>query len=169
MPQWVGERYTTGDPFEGITRGELRLPGRAYELTHPDIDHTMPGRSSMLGKDISDLVNYFTGGMSPKDRKQMDILETGTASHEAIQNWLQSENLLLKAEAFVYDKKNNISGHIDAIIRDGLGGKGKRALEIKTISQAGLEKLSGPKWQHRSQLNFYLSQSGIEKGQFFIC
>jgi len=163
LPNWLPSRFMTGDPFEKILKGELRLPGTAYERTH-DINMTLPGRASMFGNSTADIVSYFTGHKSPILKEQQDILEEGTEFHEKIQNWLKAENILISAEDLFYDAKNNISGHIDGIIRDGMGGGGKRALEIKSISEKGLKKLDGPKNNHTSQLNFYLHESGMKKG-----
>jgi len=163
LPNFLPDRFMTGDPFEKIMKGELRLPGAAYEKTH-NVNMTMPGRASMFGNDTKDIVAYFTGHKSPILKEQQDILEEGTKFHENIQQWLKSENILISAENLFYDAKNNISGHIDGIIRDGMGGKGRRALEIKSISEKGLKKLDGAKWNHQSQLNFYLHESGMKKG-----
>jgi len=164
MPQWVGEKLTRGDAYSKITRGELRLPGAAYNKTHPDIDHTLPGRSSMLGGTVEHQVQYFTGLLPPVLKEQYDIMNTGTEYHENVQNWLAAEGLLIKAESLVYDIKHDVSGHVDAIIREGQGGRGRRALEIKTISDEGILKLKGPKYEHVSQINFYLHQLGLKKG-----
>ena len=163
LPNWLPKKFLTGDPYEKILKGELRLPGRAYELTH-DTDLDMPGRASMFGGNVKDIVSYFTGHKSPLLKEEHEILETGTQFHENIQNWLKSENILISAENFVYDARNNISGHIDGVIKDGLGGKGRRALEIKSISDKGFKKLAGPKYQHVGQLNFYLHQMKMKKG-----
>lgn len=164
MPQWVGQRFTTGDPFIKIKRGELRLPGEAYARTHPDVRHSFPGRASMLGSYESQMLQYFTGTLSPFLKEEYDILETGTEIHEQIQDHLAAEGLLVQAEALVHDVKNDITGHIDAIIRDGQGGRGKRALEIKTISEDAIWKLDGPKYSHVGQLNFYLKELGLNDG-----
>jgi len=163
LPNFLPGRFLTGDPYEKIMKGELRLPGTAYERTH-DINYAMPGRASMFGGNLKDIVAYFTGHKSPLLKEEHDILEYGTHAHEAIQNWLKAENILISAENLVYDTRNNVSGHIDGVIRDGTGGGGRRALEIKTISAKGLKKLSGPKNQHVGQLNFYLHEMKMKKG-----
>ncbi len=163
LPNWLPGRFLTGDAYEKVIKGEIRLPGTAYERTH-DVNLTLPGRASMFGGDVKDIVSYFTGHKSPLLKEEHEILEEGTEFHEKIQNWLKAENILISAENFVYDTKNNLSGHIDGVIRDGLGGKGRRALEIKSISDAGLKKLDGAKNSHTSQLNFYLKQMKMSKG-----
>ena len=39
MPEWLPERFLTGDPFTSLPKGEMRLPGKGYETLnelHPD-------------------------------------------------------------------------------------------------------------------------------------
>jgi len=39
MPDWMPERFKLGDPYEKLPKGEMRLPGKAYESInqlHPD-------------------------------------------------------------------------------------------------------------------------------------
>jgi hypothetical protein len=146
-----------------IMKGELRLPGKAYQVTH-NIKKTMPARASMLGAPEEHQVQYFTGLMPPVLKEEYDILSTGTTVHEKIQDMLAAEGLLIQAEAVVQDVKNDITGHVDAIIRDGQGGRGRKALEIKTINDEAFNKMDGPKDQHVSQLNFYLKQLKMREG-----
>lgn len=40
MPDWLPEKYRTGDPYASIPKGEARLPGKGYEALnnlHPDV------------------------------------------------------------------------------------------------------------------------------------
>lgn len=163
MPNWLPQEFLTGDPYEKILKGELRLPGKAYQATH-QIRKSMPARASMFGAPEDHMVQYFTGLLPPVLKEEYDILETGTTVHEKIQDHLAAEGLLIQAEAMVFDVKNDISGHVDAIIKDGRGGGGKRALEIKSINAAGFDKLDAPKYQHVGQLNFYLKQLKMREG-----
>ncbi len=39
MPEWLPERFLTGDPFTSLPKGDMRLPGKGYETLnklHPD-------------------------------------------------------------------------------------------------------------------------------------
>lgn len=39
MPEWLPERFLTGDPFTSLPKGEMRMPGKGYETLndlHPD-------------------------------------------------------------------------------------------------------------------------------------
>lgn len=164
FPNWLPSQFLSGDAYSKIMKGELRLPGQAYLKTNPDTKMSMPARSSMWGAPLEDIVKYFTGSLPPLLKEEYDILEEGTLFHNKIQDSLAAENLLIQAEAKVYDVINDISGHVDAIIRDGKGGKGRRGLEIKSISDKGFQKLDAPKSNHVSQLNFYLHQLRFNNG-----
>lgn len=164
MPDWLPQEFLTGDPYAKIIRGELRLPGAAYAATHTGISRRMPARASMFGAPEEHMIQYFTGLLPPMLKEEYDILNEGTTIHAQVQDMLAAEGLLIQAEKLVYDEKNDISGHVDAIIKEGTGGGGRKALEIKTISAKGFAQLSGPKDQHVGQLNFYLKQLGLRKG-----
>lgn len=165
MPNWLPAQFLEGDPYSALLRGELRLPGEAYLRTHTDVVRSMPACASMIGGTKEHIVQYFTGLLPPLLKEEYDILETGTGIHESIQQTLAAEGLLIQAEGLVNDVKNDITGHVDAIIRDGLGGRGRKALEIKTINDKAFQKLEGPKDQHIGQLNFYLKELKMQKGQ----
>lgn len=164
LPNWLPQEFLQGDPYAKIIRGELRLPGEAYVRTHMDVRRSMPARASMLGGEEEHMIQYFTGLLPPMLKEEYDIVNTGNTFHEMIQNHLAAEGLLVEAERLVYDVKRDISGHVDAIIRDGQGGGGRKALEIKSINDRGFQKLDGPKYQHVGQLNFYLKNLNMRKG-----
>lgn len=164
FPNWLPKQFLTGDAYSAIVKGELRIPGNSYKVTHTDLRETMPARSSILGKTLEQQVQYFTGLTPPLELEQYEILQGGTKYHRAIQDSLAAEGLLIQAEAFVHDVKNDITGHVDAIIRDGSGGKGRKALEIKTIQDSSFNELNAPKEEHVSQLSFYLKMLKMRSG-----
>ena len=164
MPNWLPQQFLNGDPYAKILRGELRLPGDAYLSTHTDINRDMPARASMIGGTLENIVQYFTGLIPPGMADEYDTMEEGTAFHRSIQETLATEGMLIQAEVMVQDVKNDITGHVDAIIRDGNGGMGRRALEIKTINDKSFRNLDAPKNEHYSQLNFYLKQLRMNQG-----
>lgn len=164
MPNWLPSQFLQGDPYTKLVRGELRLPGAAYMATHTDVKRDMPARASMIGGTTENIVQYFAGLTPPTQMAAYEIMEEGTEFHRSIQNTLASEGMLIQAEHLVQDVKNDITGHIDAIIRDGTSGKGRRALEIKTINDEAFQTLDAPKGEHYSQLNFYLRMMKMRKG-----
>lgn len=164
MPNWLPSQFLTGDPYAKLIRGELRLPGSAYLATHTDVNRSMPARASMIGGTTENIVQYFAGLVPPTQLAEYEIMEEGTEFHRSIQQTLSTEGMLVQAEALVQDVKNDITGHVDAIIRDGTGGRGRRALEIKTINDKAFNTLDAPKNEHYSQLNFYLRMLKMRKG-----
>lgn len=170
MPTWLPGaesdyfmNFKEGDPYSKIPLGEARLPGYGLESLR-NIKYSMPGRASELGKPMTSVVSRMLGIDQELDRDEDEIMQEGTVMHRAIQQNLKKANLLIKAEADVYDVNHDISGHVDAIVKDGLGGGGKRALEIKTINAKSFNTLVAPKKHHISQLNFYLSQLNMSAG-----
>jgi hypothetical protein len=152
--------FRTGDPYAKIPMGELRLPGAGYEASH-HVNFTYPSRASAFGKSMQDQVKFFLGLDSPATAAQERIMESGTDLHRAVQQNLARMNMLVQAEATVYDPYANISGHVDAITNDGTG---KRVMEIKSVSDEKLARMSMAEDPHRSQLNFYMKTLGLKQG-----
>jgi len=152
--------FKYGDPYNKLPMGELRLPGRGYESAH-DINFTFPMRASKFGAGTEDQVRFFLGMDSPLTRTTEDILDRGTALHRAIQQNLARLNLLVQAEAVVYDPYTDISGHVDAIIKEG---NRKKVLEIKSTSTEKLSRMVDAQDPHKSQLNFYMKALGLKEG-----
>lgn len=169
MPDWLpgGSEntyfvdYRTGDPYGKILEGEIRLPGPGYEALK-DVNLSFPGRSSMIGKTPSDMAKYFLGLNPTADDDMEEILETGTTMHRWVQSILEQRNMLVTAELPVFDPYHDVSGHIDAIVRDA--DNSKYILEIKTINEKGFRELSGPKQTHMGQIQFYMAATGIKRG-----
>ena len=159
------EDYRHGDAYAKITAGEERLPGTPYESLY-DVEHTFPGRSSQIGKPISDQIAYFLGTEEPFAVETEEILEKGTAMHEYIQDILTSQGVAMEVEKQLYDPWKDISGHVDVAVRGHIIGANSKAapLEIKTINDRGFSKLRYPKFQHKSQINEYMRQMKADKG-----
>ena len=168
MPSWLPggaentyhKDFKYGDPFTNMPMGELRLPGRGYESAH-NVNFTFPMRASKFGSGHADQVRFFLGMDSPLQRAEEDILNRGTALHRAIQQNLARLNLLVQAEALVYDPYADVSGHVDAIIREG---NRKKVLEIKTTSTEKLSRMVDAQNPHKSQLNMYMKTLGLKEG-----
>tara|TARA_B100000131_G_scaffold323088_1_gene379735 strand:+ start:2893 stop:10269 length:7377 start_codon:yes stop_codon:yes gene_type:complete len=149
-----------------IAHGELLLPGKSYEsFFNPTISH--PTGASRLGDtpyeqalQMIGLGSYQMNGYGDQE----DVLEEGTAIHEMVQNQLMQAGVVTRVEALVADSQNEIRSYVDAIYRDPRTGQ-DRPLEIKSIGDVGLTKLTQPKWKHRVQLNSYLSMMGVTQGK----
>lgn len=171
MPVWLpgGEEnsyfvdFLSGDPFAKIAEGEIRLPGKAYTTLY-HTNNSFPGRASGIGQDIGRIVKSMVGLESPEEMRSSEEEEGGTRLHRVIQKNLTAANVALKTEVLVYNPERDISGHIDALIRDPSQKTGERVLEIKTISGKKWGALKGPQQEHVSQINFYLHQTRDQVG-----
>lgn len=155
--------FLTGDPYTKIPEGEMRLPGDAYNRLY-DVKRQFPARASGFGDTVMDQVRSMTGLESPSNNDEEDIMESGTQIHKYIQETMLRANVGYKAEALVYDAKNDISGHIDLLMYDPYRKGGKRPLEIKTVSGKKFNKIKAPIPHHVSQINFYLRQMQMDVG-----
>ena len=170
FPNWMPSEendyfmdFLTGDPYAKIPEGEMRLPGNAYNKLY-DVKRTFPGRASSFGNTVMESVREMTGLSEPFDEEAEDVTAAGTAMHRYIQDSMMRANVGIKAEALVYDAKNDISGHIDLIMHDPQRKGGKRVLEIKTVSGKKFAGIKSPIPHHISQVNFYLRQMQMDVG-----
>jgi len=166
MPGWLDTRdyfmnFAYGDPYTKVPEGLLRLPGSGYESART-VKKTFPGRASWIGMTRDEIVTRMLGESPPLDEEGFDVTSMGTYLHKVVQEQLARANLLVKAEALVYDPYSNVSGHMDAIVREGRKNK---VVEIKTITTEALSQMTAPRSKHYSQVNFYMKASGIYSGQ----
>lgn len=159
MPSWLPDKFKTGDPYmrtPGI--GELQLPGDAYERTHPYIA-PLRVRGSAIGLSEKELIQKFLNPLEEiEDQDSKDIVDFGSAVHLQIQRQLREAGQLVGAEVSIYDKENNFTGTIDAVVR---GQEGMEILEVKTQGEKGWG--TTPE-KYIDQLNFYMATTGIHKG-----
>jgi hypothetical protein len=166
MPGWLDTQdyfinFAYGDPYTKVPEGLLRLPGTGYEAAH-DVQKTFPGRASWMGFSRNEMIERMLGMTPPLDEEGFDVTARGTYLHHVVQEELARQNLLVKAEALAFDPWTNVSGHVDAIIREG---RKQKIVEIKTITTEALENMTSPRAKHYSQVNFYMKATGIYNGQ----
>ena len=152
--------FRSGDPFSLIEQGELRLPSWS-NMAARHVSLSMPFRASQLGRTQEEMVQFLTGTRPPATVIQEEAMEAGTVMHRIWQDELRRANLLVKAEAPIFEPYSNITGTVDAVVREG---RRKVVVELKTTSTARLEEMAGPDRAHRSQLNFYLKGLGLREG-----
>jgi len=101
------------------------------------------------------------------DPHQQKIVDHGTYVHEKVQSSLMQYMPNAYPEYTVKDKKLKMTGHIDMVVPMMLNGKREVVpVEIKTISEKALSKMSGPKPYHRGQAQFYLHETGAPFEKF---
>lgn len=159
MPSWLPEKFKTGDPYmrtPGI--GELQLPGDAWERTHPWVA-PMRVRGSQIGLSEKEMIQKWLNPTEEiDDQDSKDIVDFGSAVHLRIQRQLREMGALIGAEVSIFDKENNLSGTLDAIVR---GPDGPEILEFKT---QGEKNWGSTPDKYRDQLTFYMHTTGIKKG-----
>ena len=174
MPTWMPGQggadptyfkdFLHGDPYNSIQFGMLRLPSEAYEKTH-DVKVYNPLRASMLGKPQGDQLQYLLNMNEASSYSQEKIMERGTEVHNMLARKWEEMGALVAAEVPVYDRKNEIYGHLDSLLI-GPGGS-MVPIEVKTKSSRTLRELVQPEEPHISQLNFYLHALGQKEGYIY--
>ena len=160
MPNWLPKKFKTGNPYlrtPGI--GELNLPGPGFEATHPWVA-PLKVRGSSIGLSVNELVEKMVDPVGYPEDDEGGYLEFGSRAHLLIQRHLRQLGVLLGSEVAVYNKEQNISGTIDAIVR---GTSGPEVVEIKTQGSKDFNEGVVP-GKYKDQLNFYLGTLGIRKG-----
>jgi hypothetical protein len=167
MPSWLpGPEYQIqdfqhGDPFVKIPRGEIRLPGEAYESLHPELK-LMQARASSLGHSTAELMREMLFLEQPMSAYGEEVSELGTRIHRAIQARWKRMGILAGAEFRLYDPELGISGHPDAVLRTQ---QGLEIFDIKTVGEKRYqESLRHPLAGHAEQVNFYLHETNLKSG-----
>jgi hypothetical protein len=167
MPSWLpGGEYMVdfrhGDPYVKIPRGELRLPGDAYERLSPELK-LMQMRASSLGKSVPEMMQQMLHLDTPLSAYGEEVTGLGDKIHHAIQMTWKKMGVLAAAETEIYDPELGISGHFDAVLRTQAG------LQVAEIKSVGAKRFAAaartPLAEHVSQLNFYLHETNIRSGR----
>ena len=178
MSSWMpGRNYFTdfkhGDPYSKVDNGEERLPGEGYERLYGINSKRMFELgigSSYIGKSKADIQKHLLNQDS-FDSFALDVMESGTQTHEKIEKtWLES-GLAINVEGRVEDKQNNILGFYDALVHDPTSRTGKAIVDIKTVSNKKFQRIleqGHPEFEHQSQTNYYLWATGNKKSNGYI-
>jgi hypothetical protein len=165
MPGWLpGHEYFLdllhGDPYTKIDRGELRLPGEAYERSHST--QLMQTRASSLGKSVPELMRQMLFLDEPMSEQGEVVTSVGTRIHREIQRRWKRMGVLVAAEQEITNSRMGISGHYDAILRTQ---QGLKLVDIKTVSDRRFQLAKKqPFDDHLTQLNFYMGETGVHEG-----
>ena len=119
MPTWLpGPEYfinfQEGDPYVKVKKGEMRLPGEAYERLYGiDSEKLMDLEigASFIGYDVKTIINHWLHRDDVKDNE--DDLEGGTKLHKKLEKEFKEEGIAVKTEQRVEDKKHKIYGFYD--------------------------------------------------------
>ena len=154
---WMPSRFRTGDPYIKTPGGYFNMPGDAYEKLNPWVA-PLRVRGSAIGLSVEEILQKWINPTEPLGSGDAeDIVEFGSEANLRIQRQLNERGMLLSAETSIYDKKHNISGTIDAIIR---GANGPEIVDIKT--QGGKHWGETPD-KYIDQITAYMAITGIHR------
>ena len=177
MPTWLpGSDYFTnfqiGDPYTKIAKGELRLPGEGYERLHGiKLNDDLSIGSSYLGKSKSDIIQHFLKEDTVTDAGLQDILDIGNEIHEEYEQKLIDLGIAIDVEGEVKNKEHNIIGYYDVMLHDPSSPTGFSVMDVKTIGEKAfreLEKTQEAKLAHRTQVNFYMHELGLQQAHGYV-
>lgn len=170
MAEWLpGDEYFVdfkhGDPFGKIDRGEMRLPGEAYQrLWGVDI-YDMPLDIEDLDKDSDYLYNAILHRNSPDMPLSEDTSldnKRNTVKNRILSKW-ENEGYATVTNGTITDNENKISGTFDAMINDD----DKNAMVmIKALTQEEFEAIKSGSFDNsdKVKLNYMLGATGTEHG-----
>lgn len=159
---WLPDRFLFGDTYSEVDGGEWRLPGKGYEKLHGV--HLMSTRASALGKTETELMQSMQFLGSNFTKSQEDVMSEGTREHSRIQRIWKKLGILESEEQEVYNEQYDVSGHIDAILNTP--EEGRFVAEIKTVNAKRFDQAMKRAFpEHVTQLNFYMHEAGVSKGQ----
>lgn len=160
MPTWLPDDFLMGDPYmrtPGI--GELQLPGDAYERTHPWVA-PFKIRASSIGYTEEEIISQWLDQNADMPERLEDIVDFGSRAHLLIQRQLTELGVLVGSEIPIYDKKTNVSGTLDAVVR---GESGFEVIDIKTQGGKYFNMGEVPE-KYIDQITFYMHKLGLKRG-----
>lgn len=134
MPDWLpGSSYFVnfqqGDPYVKIKKGEMRLPGTAYESLYGiDSEKLMKLDigASFIGYDMKTIREHMLKEDAIKDDYFQEILDKGTDWHKAWEKEMAKTGVAESMEQYVKDDASGIGGFYD------LYGKNEKVLKWLT-------------------------------------
>jgi len=121
MPDWLpGQDYfidfQRGDPYVKIKKGEIRLPGEAYErMYNIDTDKMlrMEIGASFIGYDPQTIREHMLYMDAVKEESFKRKLDFGTDWHKAWEKQMAESGIAISMEGYVKDERAGISGFYD--------------------------------------------------------
>lgn len=154
MPTWLPDEsymhdFQHGDAYSSINRGEIRLPGQAYE-TLRNIDIAMPVEADILAENYDSQIAYYLGFPEyMAERKRNEMVAKNVAYGMIEEAKIYGE--LIKEHSAVYNVENDVRATVDAIVRDEYGG----SMPVKVTPKG---------YGGEAALNAYLNIAGINEG-----
>lgn len=151
MPMWLPGKdsftdFLTGDGYNKVQMGEVRLPGKSFEATH-NVYYTYPIDSMVMGKSLEEQVSFYAGDVTYLStmRRNWHVVER---TRKELIGELKKTMPIIKESDVAYDAKNDVHGYVDAVMEDDK--KVKTAISITPM----VDNYADP--GGRAQLNAYL-------------
>jgi len=197
MPTWMpGSNYFIdylhGDPYSKIMNGEERLPGDAYEKLN-NIDFSFNISASMLVNSRSAHVRHFLHqdtNLTYEQENNIKALKKDKRPQEIINDKYEIQDLhpieefvsrildnfrdnkvLLKARTKFHDEQHDITGVVDAVIKDYHSSTGKTLINIRGVDSKEFETLKkghNVRNQDYYEMNYDLYAMKNTKGRGYI-
>lgn len=167
MPSWLPQRFQHGDPYTLVKKGEMRLPGPAYEALHADEEITKQTLGpSVISGSKEEILNYLIHGSATSDASLNRGMEEGTELHEHYEKLLLKAGIASSIEGELIDEVNGIHGFYDAMLNDRSAPEGRSVMDIKTVNMNRFAQMQseGMDEKHKRQVNYYLGLLGLSKG-----
>ena len=169
MPTWMPgsnyfKDYLHGDPYAKIMNGEERLPGDAYEKLN-GIQMDLGVSADMLYNTRQDNVKHFlhqdTNLTYEQEQEKKTLRKEQTEAEKEIKedkydlqdlnrveefvskilDIFREDKVLIKSNQKIKDQTRNITGEIDAIIKDKDSKTGQSLINIRGVSQNEFDTL----------------------------
>jgi len=117
-------------------------------------------RASKIGLSDADLYKYMTEEDKEPSEYVAASAQAGTALHQYLQAQELTNGTASNAEVLTVNYQHGISGHMDIKTAQGIG-------DYKTVSGGifnAIQREGKPKPQHVAQMQFYLGNTGTERG-----
>ena len=197
MPTWMpGSNYFTdylhGDPYSKIMNGEERLPGEGYERLN-NIDFSFNISASMIGNSRSAHVRHFLHqdtNLTYEQEEAVKQLKRDKRPKEIINDQYDIQNLnqveefiskildhfrdadvLIDSKIKFNDAQNDITGVVDAKIKDFHSRTGETLINIRGVDSQEFKKLEqgrNIRNQDYYEMNYDLYALNNTKGRGYV-
>ena len=197
MPTWLpGSNYFTdflhGDPYSKVMNGEERLPGEAYERLN-NIGFTFSTSASMLASSRSAHVKHFLHqdtnltyedeqaikqmkkdpfpGSIIEDQYEIQNLNTVEEFITKVIDHFRDSDVLIDHKIKVQDKEHDITGVVDARIKDFHSRTGESLINIRGVDSDQFKRLQQGhdiRKQDYYEMNFDMWALDNTKGRGYI-
>ena len=160
MPVWMpGSSYFTdykhGDPYSKIMNGEERLPGEGYEKLN-NINLSLGVTTNMLANSQDENIRHFLQQDTNKTYDQVQEEKSLKSDNSEAEKEIKSnreelasslinsfgrDKVLIDSNVKINDETRNITGEVDAVIRDMYSDTGYSLVNIRGVNSKEFDNI----------------------------